>query len=529
MGLGKSLQALGLILTNGPTTADEPKTTLIICPVSVMSNWVMQVEQHLLPNTLKVGLYHGSDRANLLSTSSDLDILVTSYGTISTEFSNHSSKAAAGKKQADTENQSPKKKKAKLAPSIFEKQFRRIILDEAHTIRNVQSKTYAGCMALQATYRLCLTGTPLQTKPEDIHSLLSFLSVEPLDDRSIFRRAISQPICIGDPIGLSRLRTVMAHVALRRNKSKLDLVPKTVELRSVTFPDDCAHKRIHDVLFESAQLVFRATLSSGNDNQASKNYMKILETLMRIRQACISGGLVPKASVQAAEDVMKLVNGKGALSAEDGEKLLEKLKGAFDETTTTECAICFDTMEVNDAMILRTCSHVFCELCLAKVMERCNGICPMCRCKFQASDMIKSSVAIAATLKSTEEPSMMEMMDNLGPSPKQKALALAIGEMKDDEKGVIFSQFTKLLDLLEPFLQSMGHSYVRIDGSKTAPQRINAIREFNIEVGGPRFILCSLHAAGTGITLTRGNHCFMMDTWWNSSVEQQAMDRVSLK
>ena len=527
MGLGKSLQALGLILTNAPASTSEPRTTLIICPVSVMSNWVMQVEQHLLPNTLKVGLYHGSDRFNLLATLPDLDILVTSYGTISTDFANHSPKGGTGKKQDKKENQPPKKKKAKLVSSIFEKQFRRIILDEAHTIRNVQSKTYAGCMALQATYRLCLTGTPLQNKPEDIHSLLSFLSVEPLGDRSIFRRAIAQPIYVGDAIGLSRLRTVMAHVALRRNKSKLDLVPKSVELRSVAFPDDCAHRRIHDVLFESAQLVFRATLSSGNDNQVSKNYMKILETLMRIRQACISGALVPKASIQAAEDVMKLVKGKGALSAEDGEKLLQKLKGAFDEATTTECAICFDTMEVGDAVILRTCSHVFCELCLATVSERCNGLCPMCRCKFEASDMIKSSVAVAATLKTTNEASMIETMNDLGPSPKLKALALAIGEMKVDEKGVIFSQFTKLLDVLEPFLQSMGHTFVRIDGSKTATQRINAMREFNVEIDGPRFILCSLHAAGTGITLTRGNHCFMMDTWWNSSVEQQAMDRVS--
>ena len=141
--------------------------------------------------------------------------------------------------------------------------------------------------------------------------------------------------------------------------------------------------------------------------------------------------------------------------------------------------------------------------------------------------MIKSSVAVAATLKSTNEESMIETMNDLGPSPKLKALALAIGEMKVDEKGVIFSQFTKLLDVLEPFLQSMGHTFVRIDGSKTATQRINAMREFNVEIDGPRFILCSLHAAGTGITLTRGNHCFMMDTWWNSSVEQQAMDRVS--
>ena len=39
---------------------------------------------------------------------------------------------------------------------------------------------------------------------------------------------------------------------------------------------------------------------------------------------------------------------------------------------------------------------------------------------------------------------------------------------------------------------------------------------------GPRFILCSLHAAGTGVNLTRGSKAFMIDCWWNSSVEIQA-------
>mmetsp|Transcript_6605 Transcript_6605/g.13448 ORF Transcript_6605/g.13448 Transcript_6605/m.13448 type:complete len:129 (+) Transcript_6605:1259-1645(+) len=58
-----------------------------------------------------------------------------------------------------------------------------------------------------------------------------------------------------------------------------------------------------------------------------------------------------------------------------------------------------------------------------------------------------------------------------------------------------------------------------------ADQRLKAMKAFNGE-GGPCLILCSLHAAGTGINLTRGNVVFMMDCWWNSSVESQAQDRV---
>jgi SWI/SNF-related matrix-associated actin-dependent regulator of chromatin subfamily A3 len=426
MGLGKSIQALGLIVTNSPKDANVPRTTLIVCPTSVMSSWVKQIEQHLEAGTLKVSQYHGPDRFNLLSKLDDVDVLVTSYGTMKSDFTRFLSRAAT-----DHNCGVPKPESY-----LFDKRFHRIILDEAHMIRNVKSQAFKGVMALQASHRLCLTGTPIQNKPEDIYALLAFVAGGPLSDQKIFDEAIATPIYFGNPIGLSRLRTVMAHVALRRNKSELALPPKTVELRVVKYPDNCPHKYVHDVLFKSTQMKVRATLSTSTEIVVQKEKMEMLEAIMRVRQACVSGVLVPKT--------MEHLHVKGKNIRENETKL-----------------------------------------------------------------------------------SMIEMNEYLGPSPKFKALHQAICEMNSDEKGVIFSQFTKVLDLLEPFLQSFGHSYVRLDGSMSLLQRNKSIQEFNAEIGGPRLILCSLRAAGTGITLTRGNHCFMMDPWWNSGVEQQAMDRVS--
>ena len=89
-------------------------------------------------------------------------------------------------------------------------------------------------------------------------------------------------------------------------------------------------------------------------------------------------------------------------------------------------------------------------------------------------------------------------------SPKISALLEAIEEMKPDEKGVIFSQFTSFLDIVVEAFRSNRIPFERIDGSMNACRRFEAMTEFNAE-GGPRFILCSLHAAGTGISLTRGN------------------------
>ncbi len=83
--------------------------------------------------------------------------------------------------------------------------------------------------------RWCLTGTPLQNKPEDIQSLLAFVRAAPLDDIKVFNRAISRPIKEGDPEGLTRLRVLLRAVCLRRTKSILDktLPPKVVEVHKL--------------------------------------------------------------------------------------------------------------------------------------------------------------------------------------------------------------------------------------------------------------------------------------------------------
>jgi SNF2 family DNA or RNA helicase len=113
-------------------------------------------------------------------------------------------------------------------------------------------------------------------------------------------------------------------------------------------------------------------------------------------------------------------------------------------------------------------------------------------------------------------------------APKIDELLRVIDEMKPDEKGVIFSQFTSFLNRIEKALDAKGHSFTRIDGSMNAASRIGAMNEFRKEdvKRSPRFILCSLRAAGTGINLTRANVAIMCDPWWNKAVESQAMDRV---
>mmetsp|Transcript_59675 Transcript_59675/g.176827 ORF Transcript_59675/g.176827 Transcript_59675/m.176827 type:complete len:971 (-) Transcript_59675:116-3028(-) len=521
----------------GAEPSDGCISTLIVCPVSVLSNWMEQVELHVHPNVLRVVLYHGPNRYSVLPRvhTNQIDILLVSYNTLAMDFKAYFSDMK-------------KSKKRKRADNIFDIRFHRIVLDEAHIIRNINTKISSACLTLNSKYKLALTGTPLQNKSEDLQPQLKFLGLEPFSDKEVFRRSIAQPIRNGDNTGLACLRAVMCHVALRRTKDKegVQLAKKSVQVCSIEFPAGSVHESIYNTLFQSAQEAFGAILRDG-EQTALKEYMSILETLLRIRQACCSGMLIPKERLLRAEEVLAEVEALAAgsgkpLSTEEGKKLLDKLKGVFGELDTeggissAECAICLEDFPQENASILRTCSHVFCQECIVKVSSMHNHSCPLCREVFQKSDIVKMSAASTAANKPEESvPSDGGMSsscvsasdEELSMSPKVAALLQAITDMKSDEKAVIFSQFTSFLDIIARALETAGYTFTRIDGKMNAKARIKAMRDFNSEEeSSPRFILCSLMAAGTGINLTRGNHAFLMDLWWNKSVEDQAMDRI---
>lgn len=91
----------------------------------------------------------------------------------------------------------------------------------------------------------------------------------------------------------------------------------------------------------------------------------------------------------------------------------------------------------------------------------------------------------------------------------------------------MFSQFRKLLLLLEAPLKASGFQILRLDGAMSAKKRADVIKEFGVAGdAGPTVLLASLKASGTGINLTAASRVYLMEPWWNPAVEEQAMDRV---
>lgn len=95
--------------------------------------------------------------------------------------------------------------------------------------------------------------------------------------------------------------------------------------------------------------------------------------------------------------------------------------------------------------------------------------------------------------------------------------------IQQGHRALIFSQWTSLLDLVEPKLTARGVSFSRIDGSTTNRQEITDAFQRS---DGPSVMLLSLKAGGLGLTLTAADHVYILDPWWNPAVEDQAADRV---
>jgi superfamily II DNA or RNA helicase len=115
-----------------------------------------------------------------------------------------------------------------------------------------------------------------------------------------------------------------------------------------------------------------------------------------------------------------------------------------------------------------------------------------------------------------------------GAAPAQSSKLERLLEALDDvvadhHRALVFSQWTSLLDLIEPHLTAAGIAFTRLDG--TTVDRAGVVATFQSD-DGPPVMLLSLKAGGTGLNLTAADHVFLIDPWWNPAVEDQAADRA---
>jgi SNF2 family DNA or RNA helicase len=111
------------------------------------------------------------------------------------------------------------------------------------------------------------------------------------------------------------------------------------------------------------------------------------------------------------------------------------------------------------------------------------------------------------------------------PSSKLRALLEVLDEVREaGHRALVFSQFTRFLDLAHAALAAEGFRLLALDGSTPPAQREARVAAF--QRGEADAFLISLRAGGTGLNLTAADYVIHLDPWWNPAVEDQATDRA---
>ncbi|KAI1807585.1 SNF2 family N-terminal domain-containing protein [Daldinia bambusicola] len=494
MGLGKTLQVISLIMSSG--LSDGP--TLIVAPVSVMSNWEQQFEQHVKEDQRpRIFRYH---KAGTYSEDDVLkhDVVITTYDKLRNDQSNKG--------------------------ILFSIEWRRVVLDEAHAIRNFSTSRAKAAFELKAKSRWMLTGTPIVNSPKDFLSALKFLGMTGgIEETTFFVSMIDKPLSSGIEGGENEFKlaqrlfqSLTRDLCLRRRKDMkfvdLKLPPKTEYIHRIKFRDD--ERQRYDALLSETTKALEA-YQQGRGGQGSRQgpqirFTSVLEKLLRLRQLCchwtLCGGRV--------KDVLRPLESKKIVdfTPENLKILQQALLAANNEGE--ECPICTDAISIHDPSIT-ACKHRFGKPCIARALEG-DKRCPMCRQPLTLEAIV-----------GLEPVNTDNHFDGDTRSSKTEALVKILkAKLEDPEsKVVVFSQWTSFLEIIAKLLDETGYKYCRLEGWMTATRRDQSIDALNNDPD-TRIMLASLAASGVGLNLVAADTVILVDSWWAPAIEDQAIDRV---
>ena len=272
MGLGKTVQALAHISIEKQNKTIK-KPYLIICPTSVLPNWVNEIKK-FTPSLSILALY-GSNRKEFFSEIKQNDIVLTTYPLLARDI------------------------------NIFKKQkFQAVILDEAQMIKNPKAIVAQSAKMLNSQYRFCLTGTPIENHLGELWSLYDFLIPGFLNDLPNFNKYFRTPIEKQNNQNLkkvlvSRIRPLM----LRRTK---ELVASELPLKNIIIKNFELSDLQRD-LYETIRLSMYNKVKEAIESKGlAKSQIIILDALLKLRQVCCHPKLVSMTHAKKIETSSKL-------------------------------------------------------------------------------------------------------------------------------------------------------------------------------------------------------------------------------
>jgi superfamily II DNA or RNA helicase len=253
MGLGKTVQAIAILLNRA-----EAGPALVVCPASVVGNWINEIRK-FAPTLNPINL-RNTNRDDTFGNIAPFDVLIITYGLLQSE------EERIGKQEWST-----------------------AILDEAHAIKNTQTKSSKAAMNINAGFRLMLTGTPIQNHLGELWNLFNFCNPGLLGTLQQYNERFVNPLKIGNQFQKQHLKKLISPFILRRTKNTVldELPPKT----EITHTIELSDKEM--AFYEALRRQAIETIET-SDAPQGQQHLKALAEITRLRLACCNTALVDK-------------------------------------------------------------------------------------------------------------------------------------------------------------------------------------------------------------------------------------------
>eukprot|EP00605_Chrysophyceae_sp_TOSAG23-4_P001643 GSChrysophyteH1.ASY1.ANO1.1804.1 assembled CDS len=402
----------------------------------------------------------------------------------------------------------------------------RIVLDEAHAIKDRSTSTAKAIFQLVSLYKWCLSGTPLQNRVSELFAQSKGCHCKSLHWQFTGNKSCKS--CGHGPMqhySMLKLKSeVLDEILMRRTKetraSDIQLPPRIVKVRRERLDEN--EEDFYTAIYSQSKAQFSTYVQAGT---VLNNYANIFEVLMRLRQAIDHPYLVIHSNTQHDAGLQE--------------------KQLLDEIQDTLCGLCKDPVE--DAR-RADCGHIFCCACIQDYMDTVKTKkikkaiikCPCCENENALSIDISATIDLNNTepdesaMDVSNEGSILDKIDlnNFVSSTKIEALMQDLHRMQKTDfgaKAIVFSQFTSMLDIIEHRISTDRFTpplkCALLMGNMSLDQRDRIIRQFNSDPH-LKVLLISLKAGGVALNLTVASHIFIMDPWWSPAAEMQAIDRT---
>ncbi|KAJ2081162.1 putative ATPase [Coemansia sp. RSA 988] len=498
MGLGKTLQTIAFLCFLRERQVWGP--FLVLCPLSTLANWASEFYR-FAPQT-PVLVYHGlpEERARLrqrhlraASLGRDFPVVLTTY-----EIS------------------------MRDRPALQRLAWKYVIVDEGHRLKNMNCKLMRDLKALQSANRLLLTGTPLQNSLSELWSLLNFLLPDIFDDLDCFQAWFdldditqntsqqAKPL-VSAPSHeriVSKLHRILQPFLLRRLKSDVEklLPPKREYL--ISCPIAPLQFEYYSAIRGPDLRAFLEDRFAGTSDtcalqKPAKKNVDQNQTLVEEAERFLG-----RHPTRADTNSRKSHNKNYTDPTSDEEFSLA------DDAITCDTVVDDKDVDVSGPARLQAAVQVR-QLNLQFRLMQQRKVC-------------QHPYLFDFPVTTPDDPTSPLLIDEMLVRSSGKLLLLdrlLPALFANSHRVLIFSQFARVLDILECYAELRNWQFCRIDGSVSQTERQDAIVRFNTTPDIPLFFLTT-RSGGLGINLTAADTVVLFDSDWNPQLDLQAQDRV---